>query len=100
MVNDEGARGGPPFGSRAEARSCISPQCRRREGMLKAEIDRLTAEIQRLEGQAGRKAEEIRQLSRDKSALEEANKALRDALTAKLERARKHHKRVRSDPNP
>ncbi|KAL2187215.1 hypothetical protein L209DRAFT_683795 [Thermothelomyces heterothallicus CBS 203.75] len=97
MDNDEGAQGGPPFGSRAVARSCISPQCRRLQGMLKAEIDRLTAEIQRLEGQARSKAEEIRQLNRDKTALEEANKALRDELTAKLE---KHHRRVRSDPNP
>ncbi|KAL2162248.1 hypothetical protein VTH06DRAFT_7161 [Thermothelomyces fergusii] len=91
--DDERPRGGPPCRHRAEALSCANPQCRRREGMLKAEIDRLTAEIQQLEGRERSKAEDVRRLNRDKAALEEANRT----LTARLEGAGRRHKRTWPD---
>jgi hypothetical protein len=81
---------GSPCRGPVDALSCANPQCKRREGMLKAEIDRLNARIQQLEDEAQIKALEIRQLTNDKRALNEEN----DTLKARLAGRGKHTKRV------
>ncbi|KAK4032377.1 hypothetical protein C8A01DRAFT_50827 [Parachaetomium inaequale] len=87
---DPDADRGSPCRGPVDALSCVNPQCRRREGMLKAEIDRLNARIQQLEDEAQAKSGEIRQLSQDKRVLNEEN----DTLKAKLAGRGKHTKRT------
>ncbi|KAH6617077.1 hypothetical protein F5144DRAFT_551576 [Chaetomium tenue] len=77
MAGNASATGqGPPIPP-TEALHCVNPQCARREGMLRAEVDRLNVKIQELTVESQVKARDIRQLREEKTDLERQNNVLR-----------------------
>lgn len=90
--NAPGPGQGPPIGP-SEALHCVNPQCTRREGMLRAEVDRLNVRIQELRIESQGKTRDIRQLKEEKSDLKREN----NALKARRSGQGKHTERVRSE---